>query len=333
MGKNTNFVSHKKSKQKNQDGSPKLPVASALVEGEIAINFGKDVETLSIKNESGDVVTFSSDNYYTEQKLGSAFTGSNSATTVTDVLNSLEVGEEVEVNSGDTPTGDTIELWIDESIEPVTVEVYTKAETNALLAEKADEATTLNGYGITDAYTKTEVNTMMTTATEQSTINATDYVVLKDTDGVNRKISKANMMSAVKDTLADLLRNNDLGTDVTNVPALNASAFGSATIANLASVLGGVGVLINKGEYGYYDIMDFDDLTETGYYFVATNKTLASNHSNVPRTDMDTRAYVFTLKGNSQNAYVFQLFLDASVPCIYYRGNASGSWTRVQPMS
>ena len=86
MGKNTNFVSHKKSKLKNQDGSPQLPSASALVEGEIAINFGKDVETLSIKNESGDVVTFSSDNYYSEQKLGSAFTGANSAVTVTDVI-------------------------------------------------------------------------------------------------------------------------------------------------------------------------------------------------------------------------------------------------------
>ena len=90
MAKNANFVSHKKSKQKNQDGSPKLPLASALVEGEIAINFGKDVETLSIKNESGDVVTFSSDNYYTEQKLGSGFTGANSAVTVTDVIEDNE---------------------------------------------------------------------------------------------------------------------------------------------------------------------------------------------------------------------------------------------------
>ena len=86
MSKNANFVSHKKSKQKNQDGSPKLPAASALVEGEIAINFGKDVETLSIKNESGDVVTFSSDNYYTEKKLGSGFTGANSGVTVTDAI-------------------------------------------------------------------------------------------------------------------------------------------------------------------------------------------------------------------------------------------------------
>lgn len=85
MAKNANFVSHKKSKQ-IVNGKPKLPLATDLVEGEIAINFGKDVETLSIKNESGDVVTFSSDNYYTEQKLGSGFTGENSGVTVTDAI-------------------------------------------------------------------------------------------------------------------------------------------------------------------------------------------------------------------------------------------------------
>ena len=90
MAKNANFVSHKKSKQ-IVDGKPKLPLASDIVEGEIAINFGKDVETLSIKNESGDVVTFSSDNYYTEQKLGSGFTGENSGRTVTEALENMEI--------------------------------------------------------------------------------------------------------------------------------------------------------------------------------------------------------------------------------------------------
>ena len=85
MTKNINYVSHKKSKVKS-NGKPQLPSASALVEGEIAINYAENVETLSIKNESGSVVTFSSDNYYTEQKLGSGFTGSNSAKTVTDII-------------------------------------------------------------------------------------------------------------------------------------------------------------------------------------------------------------------------------------------------------
>ena len=40
-------------------------------------------------------------------------------------------------------------------------DAYTKTETDALLDEKADNATTLEGYGITDAYTKTEVDTLL----------------------------------------------------------------------------------------------------------------------------------------------------------------------------
>lgn len=92
-------------------------------------------------------------------------------------------------------------------------------------------------------------------------------------------------------------------------------------------------MLTKRGEYGYDEAMDFDNLTELGWYFVATNKNLASRHSNVPRTDIDTRAYVLVFKGSAGNAYPFQLFLDNNAPCIYYRGSATGNWTRVQPMS
>jgi hypothetical protein len=49
MGKNVNFVSHKKSKL-TVDGKPKLPSAESLVEGELAINFAENVETISLKN-------------------------------------------------------------------------------------------------------------------------------------------------------------------------------------------------------------------------------------------------------------------------------------------
>lgn len=42
-------------------GTPKLPTAEQIGFGEIAINFATDHETLSIKNYSGDIVTFSAD--------------------------------------------------------------------------------------------------------------------------------------------------------------------------------------------------------------------------------------------------------------------------------
>ena len=91
MTKNINHISHKKSNVKNQDGTPMLPSASNLVDGEIAVNYADGVETLSIKNDSGNVITFSSDNYYTEKKLGSGFTGENSANTVTKVIEDNEL--------------------------------------------------------------------------------------------------------------------------------------------------------------------------------------------------------------------------------------------------
>ena len=53
-------LQHKRSSVVN-DNKPKLPKAGQLEFGEIAINYAKDYETLSIKNSSGDVVTFSSD--------------------------------------------------------------------------------------------------------------------------------------------------------------------------------------------------------------------------------------------------------------------------------
>jgi len=47
--------------------------------------------------------------------------------------------------------------------------VYTKAEVNTALADKADKATTLAGYNIGDAYTKSEVNTAMDGKADKAT--------------------------------------------------------------------------------------------------------------------------------------------------------------------
>ena len=58
--KTVNNISHKKSVV-TEDGKPKLPTPDQIVYGEIAINYAKDVETMSIKNNSDEIVTFSSD--------------------------------------------------------------------------------------------------------------------------------------------------------------------------------------------------------------------------------------------------------------------------------
>ena len=87
MAKNVEHVSHIKSKLKT-NGLPQLPTADKLVDGEIAINYAEGVETISIRNENSAITTFSSDNYYTEKKLGSGFTNNNA--TVTEAIDDLE---------------------------------------------------------------------------------------------------------------------------------------------------------------------------------------------------------------------------------------------------
>ena len=58
--KTVNHISHKKSVV-TENGKPKLPTSDQIVYGEIAINYAKDVETMSIKNNSDEIVTFSLD--------------------------------------------------------------------------------------------------------------------------------------------------------------------------------------------------------------------------------------------------------------------------------
>ena len=91
-----NYISHKKSKQ-IVNGLPKLPTADQLKEGEIAINYANGYETLSIKNSENKIITFSSTEQFEKyvdttlgNKLGSGFTGENSANTVTSIIEENE---------------------------------------------------------------------------------------------------------------------------------------------------------------------------------------------------------------------------------------------------
>ena len=253
MTKNVNHIQHVKSSVV-VEGKPKLPQPSALVEGELAINYADGVETISIKNASSDIVTFSSDNYYTEQKLGSGFTGENSGITVTDALENLEVGSEVEISSGVTPTGETVDLWVDESVDPLTVDAYTKAEVNNLLDDKADTADTftkteLSGSSANvvvkmseSATTASSADTAFSLYAESSiTVDSGSSIVLEGEDGSPVKVKKDSFMSAVREALGSLIKNNDKGTSINGVAVTDANNdLGSITTANLASVLGGL---------------------------------------------------------------------------------------------
>lgn len=58
MSKNWKLI-HIKSKQRGEDElSPKLPTCEQLEYGEIAINYGKDIETIAIRNENDEIIKF-----------------------------------------------------------------------------------------------------------------------------------------------------------------------------------------------------------------------------------------------------------------------------------
>lgn len=60
MAKNFEHLIHKNSNVV-VDGAPKLPTSSQIEYGELAVNYAKDKETISLKNSDNEIVTFSSD--------------------------------------------------------------------------------------------------------------------------------------------------------------------------------------------------------------------------------------------------------------------------------
>ena len=162
MGKNIENISLKKSKIVI-NGAPKLPPSDKLIEGELAINYAKDVETISLKNESGNVVTFSSDNYYTSKKLGSGFTNEYSGRTVTEVIednelatsaalnllntskqNKLSAGTGLEISENDVISVTSVTI-VDQVIDETTSASTNAVSTSAVYNKLKDEESTWNG--------------------------------------------------------------------------------------------------------------------------------------------------------------------------------------------
>ena len=102
-------ILHKRSNSVS-DGKPKLPTADQLKEGEIAINYHKGNETIFIKNDNNEIVTFQN---------------------------------EVVICNGE-PTGTTAKIIIDESADDDEIEVYSKAEVDSIIAKLIKLNPTLN---------------------------------------------------------------------------------------------------------------------------------------------------------------------------------------------
>lgn len=101
-------VQHVRSKVVEQDGQPKLPLAGELLYGELAINYHKGTETVSLKNDQDEIVLFH---------------------------------DEVEISSG-TPKVNT-EIWIDTGDKTVT-EVYTKQQIDSQMSSITNSLSEIN---------------------------------------------------------------------------------------------------------------------------------------------------------------------------------------------
>ena len=131
-------------------------------------------------------------------------------------------------------------------------DAYTKTETNSLLAEKADKATTLSGYGITDAYTKEEVNALIPETVDSYTKTETDTLLSQKqntlTAGDNITISEDGIISATGGDvdLTGYLKNTATGSYSLTILG-NAAEKTSATNVGVNSSVGAGATAVGYG--------------------------------------------------------------------------------------
>ena len=98
------------------EGNPKLPAASRIEYGEIAVNYAEGHETLSIKNSNDDIVTFSSDDAIKKIIIDNEKVVANSLNDINGRITQLD--ENVTEMSGD----------VDDKIEELSSDVDDKIE-------------------------------------------------------------------------------------------------------------------------------------------------------------------------------------------------------------
>ena len=99
--------------------------------------------------------------------------------------------------------------------------------------------------------------------TAVQTVAATDYVMLQDTNGAYHKILRNSLVDAIRDVLGASIGGAALGTDIQKIPALGTNdVLGFGTLANIASVLGGLRYL--------KFVTNVDNTTVSGLYYVAS---------------------------------------------------------------
>lgn len=157
-------------------------------------------------------------------------------------------------------------------------------------------------------------------ASAQTTLT-TEYVMLKDTNGVYHKILKSSFTEAIRDVLAGLLVNNDKGTTINQIAAIASGDFGSITPANLASVLGAAKVF----PIGNYNI-DTSAISEGVAAGVFCIKLLNANANGTFPTGFLSKNGSISIQIAWNQNVEYQFLLENYDGQIYTRRKASSGW-------
>ena len=169
--------------------------------------------------------------------------------------------------------GKTVKETIDAKADKATTlagygitDAYTKDETDTALAGKADKATTLAGYGITDAYTTTQADSAINAAVAGKADKATTLAGYGIIDAYTKPEADSKFASY------DFLNQEELsfGANSTKISiGKGSSATGSQSIAiGFGNKVSGN----NSGAFG-----DPNTVSGTGSYAVGNNNTIGGN--------------------------------------------------------
>lgn len=145
---------------KRSNVSGKTPTADQLQWGEVAVNYAAGSERLFVKNSSGDVISFLPDHVIidNEEVTASALNDLDGRVKDLSAVTSTKVDK---VSGKGLSTND---YTTEEKTKLAGIENYDDTQVRALITGKADKATTLAGYGISDAYTRSEVDAAIASA-------------------------------------------------------------------------------------------------------------------------------------------------------------------------
>ena len=219
------------------NGEAKLPTSQQLDYGEIAINFASGHETLSIKNSSDEIATFSSDQYFKDIIEENEYVTSMALNDINSrlVSSASQIVNDVGFITGYTETDPTVPTWAKQPTKPS----YTANEVGAL-----STGTTLDN--VPDGTTRKLSNYATSSNTYNAIINASGDIK----SYIDSKVSSVYVYKGSVTNYSDLasITTKEAG-DVYNVVNANGSTPGGTNYAWTGSDWDALGGTIDLSNY------------------------------------------------------------------------------------